>query len=84
MHVYTTSGVHVGKVVDFSIDVDTGVVIEYVVKHRLLSTIIIARERVIKIEEDKMIVEDRVLADVEEQKIKISLNPSDAVSLIED
>ncbi len=85
MHVYTTSGTHVGKVVDFSIDVETGMLLEYSVKHGLLSSpITIARERIVRIEEDKLIVEDRVWTEEQEKKLKIPFGAPDPVSMREE
>lgn len=84
MHVYTTSGTHVGRVADFSIDSDSGMVLEYLVRKGFVSTVTIARDRVVRIEEEKLIVEDRVLTDFEEVKKKISLNPPNPVGLMED
>lgn len=60
MSVYTASGAHVGRVSDFSIDVDSGILLEYAVKTGFRSSITIAREQVVRIENDRLIVEDRV------------------------
>ena len=61
MQVYTASGVRVGRVRDISIDVDTGVVCEYLVKTGFRTACTLARERVVRIESDRLIVEDRVI-----------------------
>lgn len=61
MQVYTASGVRVGRVRDISIDVDTGVVCEYFIKTGFRTMRTITRERVIRIESDRLIVEDRVI-----------------------
>lgn len=84
MHVYTASGKHVGKVKDISYDIDTGMVIEYLVASLLQKNHIIAREQVVRYEKDRLVVEDRVVDDVEEKKKKMSFSPPDPVGLLED
>ncbi len=84
MHVYTTSGTHVGKVVDFSIDVDSGLVLEYLVRRGLVGSIAIDRDRVVRVEEDRLIVEDHVSADIEGATINLPLSSPDIVGLTED
>lgn len=84
MHVFTASGKHVGKVKDISFDLDTGMVLEYLVTSLLQRTHVIRRERVVRYEEDRMIVEDRVISDIEETKIKMSFTPPDPLGLVED
>lgn len=76
MHVYTTSGKHVGKVKDISFDLDTGLVREYLVSSLLQKTHTIAREQVVRYEEEKLIVEDRVLIDSEEEGTVVPLSPA--------
>ncbi len=85
MSVYTAAGVHVGRVTDFSIDVDTGVVLEYAVKTGFRSVTIIARERVIRIETDRLIVEDRVIdRESASEAVRPSLTPNTSVQVIQD
>jgi len=60
MRVYTVSGKYLGRVKDVVVDYDTGVVMEYVIRVWLLRTYTISRERVMRIENNRMIVEDRV------------------------
>lgn len=84
MHVYTTSGTHMGKVKDISFDIDTGMVVEYLVNSLLYKTYVIAREQVVRYEEDRIIVEDRVLNDTGEKKVTIPLTPPNPIGLLED
>jgi len=60
MRVYTVSEKYLGRVTDVVIDYDTGVVMEYVIRGWFFRTYTISRERVIRIEHHRMIVEDRV------------------------
>ncbi|MBP9732691.1 MAG: PRC-barrel domain-containing protein [Candidatus Magasanikbacteria bacterium] len=84
MHVYTTSGKNVGKVKDISFDLDSGLIREYLVSSLLHRTYTIAREQVVRYEEDKMFVEDRVLEEFEKSAISMSINPTNPLGLVED
>lgn len=84
MHVETVSGTHVGKIVDFSIDVDSGVVLEYLVRKGLSSVITVARDRVVKIQNEVMIVEDQAVVSEEEKKISLSFGSSDPLTLAQE
>lgn len=84
MQMYTASGVHVGKVVDLSFDSDTGMVLEYLVRTGLVATTTIARERVLRIEDSKLIVEDRVSDEITEEQKQSTFTPPDPVALAEE
>ncbi len=84
MHVYTASGTHVGKVKDISFDVDTGVVVEYFVSSLLHRSVSIAREQVVRYEEDRIIVEDRVVDEAEKRDTPLSFTSPDTLGFIED
>ncbi|HRH23634.1 MAG TPA: PRC-barrel domain-containing protein [Candidatus Magasanikbacteria bacterium] len=84
MHVYTTSGKHVGRVKDISFDLDSGLLREYLVSSLLHRTYTIAREQVVRYEEDKMFVEDRVLEEFEKSGITMPIQPPNPVGLVED
>lgn len=84
MHVQTVSGIHVGKIIDFSIDIDSGVVLEYLVRKGLSSVITITRERVVKIQDDIMIVEDQVMAHEEGRTLSIPFGSPDPLTLAQE
>lgn len=84
MHVYTISGKHIGKVKDISFDVDSGLIREYLVSSLLHRTYTIAREQVVRYEEDKMFVEDRVLEEFEKVGIAMPISPPNPLGLVED
>lgn len=80
MHVYTTSGKHVGKIKDISFDLDSGMIKEYLVHSLLQKSYTIAREQVVRYEEDRIIVDDMVSID-EESRIATPLAaPLDSAS----
>lgn len=83
MRVYTTSEKYLGRVKDVVIDYDTGVVMEYVIRAWPLRTYTISRERVIRIEGNRMIVEDRVYDDTRQHISRVRVTaPSDIVSAL--
>ncbi len=67
--VYTEGGEHLGRVLGFVLDMDAQTIVQYRVKHRgvfpsLLNkeSLLIARDQVIEINEEKMVVMDAVIA----------------------
>ncbi|MFA6553631.1 MAG: PRC-barrel domain-containing protein [Patescibacteria group bacterium] len=74
MPVYTQSDEHLGKVSDFVVDLETQNIRQYSVRSRdliaelLQRDLLISREQVIRITEEKMIVEDSILAETEQKK----------------
>lgn len=84
MHVYTTSGVSVGKVLDFSIDIDTGMVVEYAVGAFLRATRTIPHTQVVRYEADRVIVDDQVSATEHHSSLTSSFSSSDPLGVVED
>ncbi len=72
--VYTQSGEHLGKIADFVFDQETQAIKQYSVRSRdligelLQRELLINREQVIQITEEKMTVEDAILAETELKK----------------
>lgn len=63
--VYTKSGKHLGQIVSLSIETDIGQVTHFHVRTGLISglwhqELLIAREQVLSIDEDRMVVDDSV------------------------
>jgi sporulation protein YlmC with PRC-barrel domain len=73
--VYTQSGIFLGRIVDFETDKTSGLINKYFVKSEnpvkdlFRGNLEIAKEQVISIDEDKMVVED-TWRKVEEPKLK--------------
>lgn len=74
--VYTKSGIHLGKVAGFELEIDTQVILRYMVRSkgitaRIIKTpFLVAREQVLSITAEKMTVDDNVEKEVELQKAK--------------
>lgn len=74
--VFTKSGTHVGKLIGFEFEVDSQMIVRYRVRPKglsariLRSPLLISREQVISISEEKMVVEDNVEKAVELEKAK--------------
>jgi len=69
--VHTKSGTHLGKVAGFDFDVETQAIVRYRVRPRglaarlLKSPLLVAREQVLSIDAEKMIVDDNVEKEME-------------------
>ncbi len=65
--VYTESGQHLGRVIDFELDSATHTIERYcvgsrdVIKELLQETLLVSAEQVVSISDEKMIVEDTVV-----------------------
>ena len=74
--VYTKSGVHLGKVVGFDLETGSQTIMHYHVRAKGLSArllrepLLVAREQVISITEEKMVVDDNVEKAIELEKAK--------------
>ncbi|XOU94247.1 MAG: PRC-barrel domain-containing protein [Candidatus Kerfeldbacteria bacterium] len=74
--VYTESSQHLGKIVDFEFESDTQTILSYYIrsghsiKELLSAELIINREQVILITNEKMIVEDNILVEKEKKNIQ--------------
>jgi len=74
VQVETQSGQLLGQVVDFELDVDTGVVVRYHVKSKVAlaglfeNKLIINREQIIDFDDKKMIVDDNVAKELKTKK----------------
>ncbi|MFH1207687.1 MAG: PRC-barrel domain-containing protein [Patescibacteria group bacterium] len=72
--VYTQSGEHLGKVSDFVVDQESQSIRQYSVRSRdligelLQRDLLISRDQVLQVTEEKMTVEDSVLAEAELKK----------------
>lgn len=72
--VYTQSGDHLGKVVDFTVDQSQHVIQQYIVRSRdligelLQKELLVGPEQVISITAERMTVEDALIADREAKK----------------
>jgi sporulation protein YlmC with PRC-barrel domain len=76
--VYTQSNQHLGRVSDFEVDSATHVIVKYrvksgsLIKEFLQKELIIAKEQVISMSAEKMVVEDTLLAEEEMKKLPVS------------
>ena len=74
--VYTKSGMHLGKVAGFEFEIEAQIITHYRVRPKGLSArilrqpLLIAREQVISISEEKMVVDDNVEKAMELEKAK--------------
>lgn len=74
IQVETKSGRVLGQVVDFELDVDTGVIVRYYVKSKIPlaglfeDKLIINREQIIDFDDQKMVVEDNLLKETDNEK----------------
>lgn len=74
--VYTQSGQHLGRVVDFELESNTQAIINYhvrgrdIIKELLSSDLIINREQIISITKEQMIIEDSVISEIEKKNIQ--------------
>ncbi len=74
--VYTKSGLHLGRLVGFEIEIESQMITHYQVRPKGLSArlfktpLLVAREQVVSITEEKMIVEDNVEKAIELEKAK--------------
>lgn len=88
--VETKSGLFLGKIKNFDVDNETQAVLRYIVKSRSLigkllseeiSELIIAKEEVISLGEDKMVVQDGVVKESEAATLrKVASNDAPALS----
>ena len=74
--VYTRSGTRLGKLIGFEFEADSQVIVRYRVRPKglsariLRSPLLISREQVLSISEEKMVVDDNVEKAVELEKAK--------------
>jgi sporulation protein YlmC with PRC-barrel domain len=74
--VYTKSGIHLGKLIGFEFEADAQTIVRYRARPKGISArivggfLLIAREQVISISEERMTVEDNVEKAVELEKAK--------------
>jgi len=65
--VNTKTGVHLGKIYDFEVDIESGMIFKYIVSDSLIAKnilqkeLVIDRSQVIMISSKEMIVEDNIL-----------------------
>lgn len=75
--VYTLSGQHLGRVVDFELDASSHIIKKYIVKSGglikefLQKELIINREQVISISDERMVVDDSLIMETELKKTPI-------------
>jgi sporulation protein YlmC with PRC-barrel domain len=74
--VHTKSGTHLGRVAGFDFDIDAHAILRYRIRPKglasrlLKSPLLIAREQVLSIDAEKMIVDDNVEKEMELAKAK--------------
>ncbi len=85
LSVFSQSGINLGQIIDLEIDSESQSVIRYVVRRgRLVSrfqkSLLIHRQQVISISQEKMVVEDAVAKEVIESEEKKNIAPQVAPS----
>lgn len=81
--VFTRGGIKLGQVADIEIDLDSQSILRYVVKRGIVSreTLLVHRGQVISITNEKMTVEDAVVKESQEMKIKEAIvQPATGIS----
>lgn len=70
--VFTQSGIKLGQVSDIEVDLDSQSILRYVVKKGIVSreTLLVHRGQVVSVTNEKMTVEDAVVKESQEVKIK--------------
>jgi len=70
LSVETTLGIVLGSVDDIVLDIDAQHIVQYEVRHSLLSSKLhtISREQVVSITKEKMVVEDAVVPNAEQER----------------
>ncbi len=82
LSVETKSGTNLGKIADIIFDIDSHTALQYIIKPSFISAreYTIAKDQVLSINEEKMIVEDNTISqEKKEKETKKTLSPNPAM-----
>lgn len=83
MDVETQSGVNIGKVKDIIMDIDGQIIVQYEVGSLLGKDLLISRDQIMRFEKDKLIVDDVVYREIDENLVKQSSPESNPIMMSE-